>query len=410
VAQRVVTVSRRIAAPAEAIWNVVRDFCGAWHPDIAWMKRERGPGGAEVRCFQAKGEKATYREQLTYFSDSDRVLHYQHIEGIAGVSMYHAQLGVNPDGQVLWRAEIEADEPRVSQIAEGSKLIFDRGLDALQHVLAGSNQFVSGTPQLAITLTGDRPGPLLVFLHGIGGSRRNWGRQVAALQDKVQCAALDLRGYGDSAIGAAQSRIGDYCDDLLRVMAHCGKEKAILCGLSYGSWMAASFAMRHPERLVGLVFSGGCTGMSEASAAEREAFLESRQKPLDAGRTPADFATEVVRTIAGPDAQEGVLGELHDAMASIPASTYRDAVWCFTHPEERLDFSRIRCPVLLMTGEFDRLASPSEIRGVAERIEAASPAPNVRFEVIAGAGHVCNIESPSTYNSLLKQFVGAIVQ
>jgi pimeloyl-ACP methyl ester carboxylesterase len=50
------------------------------------------------------------------------------------------------------------------------------------------------------------------------------------------------------------------------------------------------------------------------------------------------------------------------------------------------------------------------MRSVALRIEATSPQTNVRFEVIAGAGHVCNIEAPSAYNGLLMQFVETIVQ
>jgi pimeloyl-ACP methyl ester carboxylesterase len=65
-------------------------------------------------------------------------------------------------------------------------------------------------------------------------------------------------------------------------------------------------------------------------------------------------------------------------------------------------------PVLLMTGENDRLAPPAEIRGVAKRIHAQSPRPDVRFETIAGAGHVCNIEEPEVYNRILLDFLEAL--
>ena len=64
---------------------------------------------------------------------------------------------------------------------------------------------------------------------------------------------------------------------------------------------------------------------------------------------------------------------------------------------ERFDFSRLTMPVLMMTGEHDRLAPPAEIRSVAGRIWDAAPRPDVRFEVIAGAGHVCNVEAPEAY-------------
>ena len=163
--------------------------------------------------------------------------------------------------------------------------------------------------------------------------------------------------------------------------------------------------MRYPEKLVGLVLSGGCTGMSEAGPEEREAFRVSREVPLNAGQTPADFAPAVVKVLAGPNASEAVKAELLASMAAIPAATYRDALVCFTNPRERFDFARLNMPVLMMTGEHDRLAPPSEIRGVAERILAQPKHPDVRYETIADAGHVCNVEQPEAYSRVLLEFL-----
>jgi pimeloyl-ACP methyl ester carboxylesterase len=163
--------------------------------------------------------------------------------------------------------------------------------------------------------------------------------------------------------------------------------------------------MRHPDLLDGLVLSGGCTGMSEAGPEEREAFRLSREVPLNAGQVPADFAPAVVKVLAGPQASDAVKADLHASMAAIPATTYRDALLCFTNPLERFDFSRLTMPVLMMTGEHDRLAPPAEIRAVAGRIWDSARHPDVRFEVIQGAGHVCNIEAPDTYNRHLTTFL-----
>jgi pimeloyl-ACP methyl ester carboxylesterase len=157
--------------------------------------------------------------------------------------------------------------------------------------------------------------------------------------------------------------------------------------------------------LAGLVLSGGCTGMSEAGPDEREAFRVSREVPLNAGQVPADFAPAVVKVLAGPEASEATRQALHDSMAAIPAATYRDALVCFTNPLERFDFAKLTMPVLMMTGEHDRLAPPTEIRGVAGRIWDAAPRPDVRFEVIPGAGHVCSVEKPVDYNRHLIAFL-----
>jgi len=157
--------------------------------------------------------------------------------------------------------------------------------------------------------------------------------------------------------------------------------------------------------LIGLVLSGGCTGMSEASDSERTAFLQARQAPLDRGQIPADFAESVVDVISGPAASQISRRELMASMQKISAATYRDAVHCFTHPQQKFDFSVLQLPVLLMTGEHDQLAPLEEIRGIAKRIENEAAEPDVRFEVIADAGHVCNLEAPQRYNTVLQEFL-----
>jgi pimeloyl-ACP methyl ester carboxylesterase len=267
---------------------------------------------------------------------------------------------------------------------------------------------LDGNPRLALTATPTKPGPLVLFLHGIGGGRSNWQPQLRVAAQYGRAAALDLRGYGESGLGPAQSTIDDYCADILRVAGSLGADRLVLCGLSYGAWIATSFAMRYVERLAGLVLSGGCTGMSEASMEEREAFRQSREVPLTQGKTPADFAPAVVNVLAGPDAGEDVRHKLFASMAAIPAATYRDALHCFTHPTERFEFSKLTMPVLIMTGEHDRLASPAEIRSVAARIAETARRAYVRFEVIGGAGHVCNVERPKAYNAVLGQFLSEI--
>lgn len=414
------------SASPEAAWSVVSDFCGPWHPAIASIRAERDQRGALIRAFTTQGDDTLYRERLTWFSDSDRTLAYTHLEGIAGARSYHARIevaaGEEGGSRIRWSAEVEADEPRLDAICTGTKSIFEAGIEAIAAAAGNAGNegrkkplpgpvplqdiVIEDAPRLALMTTASEGSTLCLFLHGIGGSRHNWRPQLAAAGHLMPAAALDLRGYGGSVLGPRQSTVEDYCSDILRTKAVFGAERLVLVGLSYGSWIATSFAMRHPEMLAGLVLSGGCTGMSEAGTQEREAFRTSREVPLDAGQTPADFAPAVVKVLAGPDATDTVREELFRSMAAIPAATYRDALVCFTNPGERFDFSRLDMPVLMMTGEHDRLAPPTEIRGVAERILRQSPRPDIRYETIANAGHVCNVEQPQAYSRLLLDFLG----
>ena len=117
----------------------------------------------------------------------------------------------------------------------------------------------------------------------------------------------------------------------------------------------------------------------------------------------------MVNVIAGPNASDQIRADLLASMSAIPAATCGDALRCFTNPLERFDFAKLTMPVLLMTGEHDRLAPPSEIRAIAGRNTDAAPRPDIRFEVIADAGHVCNVAQPSAYNRPLLQFIRKVI-
>jgi pimeloyl-ACP methyl ester carboxylesterase len=420
--EQVHVIGTSAAAPAD-VWAIVRDFCGHWHPAVASICAERGVHGSLIRAFTCNGESTLYREQLTYLSDSDRTLGYTHLQGIEGVDHYDARLTVSADadgGSVInWTADLIAPAMRAAEIASGTTAIFEMGIAALSGMVGAplaaevlpdpvdvTTVTIDGLPRLVLTASPELgQDTLCLFLHGIGGGRGNWVEQVQLAGRVMRAAALDFRGYGDSALGPRQSTVDAYCADILRVCQTLGAKRLVLCGLSFGSWIATSFAMRYPDLLAGLVLSGGCTGMSEASPEEREAFRVSREVPLNAGQVPADFAPAVIKVLAGPGASDAVKAQLQASMAAIPVATYRDALICFTNPPERFDFARLTMPVLLMTGAYDRLAPPAEIRSVAGRIWDNAARPDVRFEVIADAGHVCNLERPDEYSRLLLQFL-----
>jgi len=423
---------RRLPVSAEAVWQVIGSFDVSWHPGIALCELVRTSGGALMRSF-TDVEGSTYEERRTYHSDTDRVLCYTLTKGIEGILNYAARVEVteeNGAALVSWHASITASADRLDAIAGGTRAIFEAGLDALaggpksqkikrpklgQGAAALRTMTLDGMPALNLRIGpngDDASDTLVLFLHGIGGNADNWDAQLTALGTQYRVAALDLRGYGGSSLGHAPSQMDDYCEDILQVMAALGAKRLVLAGLSYGSWIATSFAMRHGGRLAGLVLMGGCTGMSEAGPHERETFRISREVPLNAGQTPSDFAPAVVQMIAGPNATQAQRGKMQASMAAIPSATYRDALQCFTNPLERFDFARLDCPVLLMTGAHDALAPPDEIRRVSERIlderTCAGRSADVQFEVIAGAGHICNLEAPEQTNALLHRFLSRL--
>ncbi|MGB0440126.1 MAG: alpha/beta fold hydrolase, partial [Paracoccaceae bacterium] len=378
---------RTINSAPEDVWACLRGFDLNWHPFVVSCSLKPGPDGAVWRDFTTS-DGGHLVEQRTYISDADRVLCYTARSGIDGVISYHARIAVIHEGGhscVTWQADIVAARARLDAIAQGTRVIFEAGLDSLANGLpplpppkppkplrvAVRRGAIDGTPRLSY-LTGDvahpKGGTLVLCVHGIGGQASNWVEQIEAFGADYTIAAMDLRGYGQSTLGFSPTQIDDYCDDICAMADHFGAKRLVLVGLSLGSWIATSFAMRHRDKLAGLVLAGGCTGMSEADPQVRQSFRDAREAPLSQGQTPADFADAVVQMIAGPNANDDLRARLHDSMSAICVETYRDALNCFCNPLETFDFANITCPVLMMTGADDRLAPPDEIRGVSVRI------------------------------------------
>lgn len=418
---------RKLACSADDIWAVLGDFDLSWHPFVTSCTLLRDDHGAVLRDFETS-DGGHLIERRCYVSDTGRVLCYTALSGIEGALSYAARVEVTVDGEgclITWHADITAQSDRVKAIVEGTKTVFEAGFDALCDVppsrakkpdalrnikiKAGA---IESTRRLSY-LTSEEGGlggdTLVLFLHGIGGQASNWSSQLSAFGSDYHVAALNLRGYGDSTLGFGQTQIDDHCDDIFATMEHFNASRLVLVGLSMGSWIATSFAMRHSDKLVGLVLAGGCTGMSEADPRERENFRISREVPLTQGQTPADFADAVVGVIAGPNASEDAKAALHASLSAIPTETYRDALNCFCNPRETFDFAKIACAVMMLTGEHDKLAPPDEIRRVSERIFNSAAASNgqadMRFEVIPDAGHLCNLEQSDAFNTRLGAFL-----
>src|SRR3984893_8137578 len=87
------------------------------------------------------------------------------------------------------------------------------------HLMAIWNtEHVSGVPRIAIDHLGS--GPLVLFMHGIGGNRTNWHDQLPEFGRHFHAVAWDGRGYGASDDYEGPLDFNDFGRDLARLLAH----------------------------------------------------------------------------------------------------------------------------------------------------------------------------------------------
>ena len=140
-----VYISSVINAPAQRVWQTIRDFNALpnWHPFVTDSRIEGGAAADQVGCVRAFSVKdgGVIREQLLALSDYDFCCVYSILESPMGVEDYVATLKLTPitDGDrtfAEWSAEFECDPTResalIEQIGQG---VFQAGFEALSQRL-----------------------------------------------------------------------------------------------------------------------------------------------------------------------------------------------------------------------------------------------------------------------------------
>lgn len=241
-------------------------------------------------------------------------------------------------------------------------------------------------------------GPLVVLLHGIGGSARSWRHQLTGLADTFTVVAWDARGYGGSSDPPAGWTIADYADDLAALLDHLGAPRAHVVGLSMGGVIALAFADRHPQRLDRLVLADTYCGGGTLPPAERQARLERRLAAVASGNL-AQFARERAAELLSPQAPATLHDEVAAIMAALHPQGYRQAAIALAEADYRHVLPTIVAPTLVIWGSEDRVLPRAE----SERLAAGIP--GARLAIIEGAGHAANQERPEEFNRLVRAFL-----
>lgn len=256
---------------------------------------------------------------------------------------------------------------------------------------------IGPAPFISVDYAGQ--GDLVVFLHGIGGNKRNWRSNLPPVAEHFLAAAWDGRGWGESDDYEGPLSFEDMAGDLVRVIDHFGASRAHLVGLSLGVKVALNFVHLHPRRVASLTLCDGSLRARRADPASLKEFLRLRRQPLLDGKEPRDIAEPVARSLVSPAAQPGALQQLIDSMSRLHKAMYLKALELAAFAEDAPGAARIAVPTLVVVGQDDRLTPVSEAQALVNAI------PNARLAVVENAGHLVNIEQPEPFNALLLEFL-----
>ncbi|MCB0874274.1 MAG: alpha/beta hydrolase [Thermoleophilia bacterium] len=119
-----------------------------------------------------------------------------------------------------------------------------------------STEFAVDRPDTTLAAQRSGAGAGVLLLHGLSATRRYVLHGSTAIERAgYQVVSYDARGHGDST-PANHPETYDYDtlgEDAVAVLDRAGIDRAILIGQSMGAATAVNVALRHPERVAGLV-------------------------------------------------------------------------------------------------------------------------------------------------------------
>ncbi|MBF6568911.1 MAG: alpha/beta fold hydrolase [Candidatus Binataceae bacterium] len=257
--------------------------------------------------------------------------------------------------------------------------------------------YMEGSPKIAYERQGS--GPLVVFMHGIGGNRGNWTGQLEHFGRRYCAVAWDARGYGASDDSPATLKFTDYADDLRRLLDHLKAAKAHVVGLSMGGMIAQDFYGRYSDRVATLSLVDTNSGVGMTSDAFKQDFLARRLEPLERGLTPADTAIENAKALVSPHTPDELVAKLRSSLSALRVEPYKQAVRAIMTTNFLKVHPAIKVPTLVIVGADDRLTTPAQADELAKNISGAQKV------VIDRAGHLSNLERPDDFNRALEAFL-----
>ena len=240
-------------------------------------------------------------------------------------------------------------------------------------------------------------GPSVILLHGLADDIGVWASVIPALAAKHRVIALDQLGFGDSDKPLLNYRVSTFVDFLDGFLNELKMERRIsLVGNSLGGWVAADFALKHPDRVERLVLS---------DAAGYAAFPKSMNpRALSALRLASREDIRYLGPLTFHDKRfyKDVDLAFKQRVAAGDGYTVSQILDSMIRGEDVLDnrLAAINQPTLVVWGREDTLIPLSFGERFNREIKAS------RLRVIDNCGHMPHVECPEKLNAVLLQFLG----
>jgi pimeloyl-ACP methyl ester carboxylesterase len=239
-------------------------------------------------------------------------------------------------------------------------------------------------------------GAPVILVHGLADNTAVWNSVVPPLAARFRVIAFDQIGFGRSDKPLLNYRVSTLVDFLDGFMTELKIQRASLVGNSLGGWVAAAFALKHPERVDRLVLSDAAGYAALAKTMDPRALhalrLASREDIRYLG--PLTFHDKrFYQDVDGAFKQRITAGDSYTIGRLLDAMISEDDV-----VDNRLQ--RINRPTLVIWGRDDKLIPLSFGEQFHQEIAHS------RLQIIDNCGHMPQVECPDEFATAVLRFLG----
>jgi proline iminopeptidase len=252
------------------------------------------------------------------------------------------------------------------------------------------------------------PKPTMLLLHGgPGGDHSGFRPWFDRFADTYQVIYLDHRGQGrsDGRHDPTGWNLDTWADDVVRFCDALEIEHPVVCGTSFGGFVAMHYAARHadhPSKLI--LVSTQARRFREITAARFEELggPEARavyEQLYGGGPTTLEMWAEYA-SVCLPlyNTRPSTFGPRR-SWANVRVLQHFNAE--FFDMDLRSDLAAVRCPTLVLCGANDPMTPPE----ASEEIAALLPAGLAHLEVFAQCGHGTYRDQPEQSERAVREFL-----
>jgi 3-oxoadipate enol-lactonase len=238
-------------------------------------------------------------------------------------------------------------------------------------------------------------GPPVLLVHAFPLNGESWQAQVRALLPERRVVVPDLPGFGSSGPPPPNLSLREVAEALVALLRHLKLTGVAAVGQSIGGYVLMEMAKFSPGIFgKALLANTRASPDTDQGKAGREAFAK-RAERQGVSWVADDMLPKLLRPDPTPEVSRRARSIIDQSTPQGLASLQRAMA---ARPDYRPTLSNFGCPALVLAGAEDAIITAQDSADLAARLSAP-------LEVLAGAGHLSNLDEEAGFNRVLVSFL-----